>query len=193
MIGSIGLIMDTSFKMPKPTVIIIDMLVDFFRDGHLKTSRQRMAEAVNKLVTNARKKDFPIIWIKQEFEPDLSDAFLHMRENRRSYTIKDTQGAQLLPELEVDEKDIIVVKKRYSAFFRTNLDQILQQLAPEYLTIAGITTAGCVRMTAMDAYQRDYHVVLVEDCLDAFTPEDHRSSLQYMRTTFAKVVQSGEL
>ena len=46
-------------------------------------------------------------------------------------------------------------KKRYSAFFKTGLDQTLDLLKPVVLVLAGVNTHACVRMTAIDAYQRD--------------------------------------
>ena len=74
----------------------------------------------------------------------------------------------------------MVVKKRYSAFFQTNLQQILSELAPEQITLAGVNTHACVRTTAIDAYQLDLRVLLASDCLASHDPEHGRISMAYM-------------
>jgi len=56
--------------------------------------------------------------------------------------------------------DAVLVKKRYSAFFGTDLDTLLSTIQPDVLVIAGVNTHAYVRMTAIDAYQRDYDVIV---------------------------------
>ena len=65
--------------------------------------------------------------------------------------------------------ETIIVKKRYSAFFGTGLDEdILAELKPDTILLAGINTHACIRTTAIDAYQRDWPVVLALDCIDSY-------------------------
>ena len=78
------------------------------------------------------------------------------------------------------DEDTVVIKKRYSAFFETNLQQILSDLAPEQITLAGVNTHACVRTTAIDAYQRDMRVLLASDCLASHNAEHGRISMAYM-------------
>jgi isochorismate hydrolase len=53
-----------------------------------------------------------------------------------------------------------VIKKRYSAFFGAELDQMLNRSRPDVLILAGINTHACVRVTAIDAYQRDWRIIV---------------------------------
>jgi isochorismate hydrolase len=55
-----------------------------------------------------------------------------------------------------------VIKKRYSAFFGAELDQMLNRSRPDVLILAGINTHACVRVTAIDAYQRDWRIIVEE-------------------------------
>jgi nicotinamidase-related amidase len=48
------------------------------------------------------------------------------------------------------------------------------------LVLAGITTAWCVRSTAVDAYQRDYRVLLAQDAMAGFAARDYLESLRAM-------------
>jgi maleamate amidohydrolase len=50
---------------------------------------------------------------------------------------------------------MVIIKKRYSGFYGTTLDETLARLAPDAIILAGINTHACIRTTAVDAYQRD--------------------------------------
>lgn len=108
-------------------------------------------------------------------------------------TIEDTPGSQLLSELEQDPEDFEVIKKRYSAFFRTNLDDLLQTLGIDTLIIGGVNTHACVRVAVIDAYQRDYEVVLAIDCTDSYDEEHHRVSLSYLTKTMSTAKTNQEI
>ena len=109
-------------------LLVIDMLNDFFRDGPLAEQRAELTKNVNRLVSRARSDGIPIIWVRQEFEPDLSDAFLDMRKRDVHVTIAGTDGCRILSELNRQPEDHEIVKKRYSAFHGTSLDALLERL-----------------------------------------------------------------
>jgi nicotinamidase-related amidase len=160
--------------------LIIDMLNDFFRQEALAARRADLVHAINDLIALFRERRWPIIWVRQEFAPDLSDAFLVLRDTDTAITIAGTDGCQILPELDVRVGDRIVVKKRYSAFFGTGLDGLLASWRPSMLVLAGVNTHACVRMTAIDAYQRDYRVVIATDCVSSYDDEHHRITMRYL-------------
>ncbi len=167
----------------KPAVLIIDVLQEFFRDGRLKDHRENLIKSLNELVDIGREKSLSIIWFRQEFKEDLSDAFLALRKTGTKWTIENTNGCKLLPELNQQENDHEIVKKRYSGFFKTALDDLLNQLEIDTLIIAGVNTHACVRMTVIDAYQRDYEVILATDCIDSYDKELHKVSLRYLKNS----------
>jgi nicotinamidase-related amidase len=134
----------------------------------------------NQLIDVFRASGCPVIWVQQLLSPDLSDAPLFIRDGRISVVIEGTPGAQIHPDLARHDEDTLVIKKRYSAFFETNLQQILSDLAPEQITLAGVNTHACVRTTAIDAYQRDMRVLLASDCLASHNAEHGRISMAYM-------------
>jgi len=140
-------------------LLIIDVLVDFFeRVPELSAQRARLVAATNQLSEAVRSAGQPVIWVRQEFRPDLSDAFLDMRRRGVAVTIAGTEGSKILPELKQAASDHVVVKKRYSAFYGTGLDDLLAALGARALVIGGINTHACIRTTVIDAYQRDYDV-----------------------------------
>lgn len=78
--------------------------------------------------------------------------------------IRDTWNTEILPELEPRAGDIVVSKHRYSGFYQTDLDAVLQTLGAKYLIVTGCTTSVCVESTIRDAMFRDYLCLLLEDC-----------------------------
>jgi nicotinamidase-related amidase len=169
--------------------VVLDMLVDFFeRQPALVEQRARLVSAINDLTAALRRTGNPIIWVRQEFQPDLSDAFLDMRRRNIHITVAGTPGCQLLPELERSSADLEVIKKRYSAFFETSLDSLLRQLQPKTLIVGGINTHACVRTTAIDAFQRDYDVVVATDCTGSYDSGHHHVTLQYFDGKIARLL-----
>jgi nicotinamidase-related amidase len=178
--------------MKAPVLIVIDMLNDFLVKWE-PASRRRLAAAINELVNIMRGASHPIIWVRQEFEPDLRDAFPEMRTKGIHSVIKGTPGCQIIPELAPAASETVLVKKRYSAFFGTGLDEALEKLKPDAIILAGINTHACIRTTAIDAYQRDWPVVLALDCIDSYDQEHHEVSLRYMKDKLAKVMTNREI
>ena len=178
--------------MRRPVLIVIDMLNDYLTEWE-PVSRSLLVASINELVGLFRASGCPVVWLRQEFEPDLSDAFPEMRSKGISKTVKGTPGCEIWPELHVQTSDIVVVKKRYSAFFRTSLDVVLQDLKVEEIVLAGINTHACIRMAAIDAYQRDWPVVLAADGVDSYDREHHLVPMKYMRDKIARVLTNDQI
>jgi nicotinamidase-related amidase len=178
--------------MKRPVLIVIDMLYDFL-DRWEPGQRRKLVQSINELASLMRDGPHPVIWVRQEFEADLHDAFGEMRAKRIHITIKGTAGCRIVSELAVADQDRVIVKKRYSAFYGTELDEILAALMPDALILGGINTHACIRTTAIDAYQRDWPVVLAGDCIDSYDREHHEISLRYMKGKIATVMSNEEI
>lgn len=175
-------------------LLIVDMLVDFFeRSPELAAHRARLAAATNQLADAVRRAGGPVIWGRQEFRPDLSDAFLDVRRRGLAITIAGTEGAELLPELTRAAGDHVVVKKRYSAFYGTDLDALLAALGTRALVVGGVNTHACVRTTVIDAYQRDYDVTLAAECIGSSDAEHHAVTVRYLAGQVARLASNAEI
>jgi nicotinamidase-related amidase len=178
----------------KYLLLVIDLLNDYFRQhARLAAQRDQLVAAVNRLVAAFRRARQPVVWVRQEFAPDLSAAFLRMRRENLRVTIAGTDGCELLPELDRHASDKVLVKKRYSAFFGTGLDETLAVLRPEILVLAGINTHACIRTTAIDAYQRDYEVLVASDCVSSYDAEHDEVTRRYLDAGIARFVSSAEI
>src|SRR5215218_2713049 len=180
--------------MPKMALLIVDMLNDFFRQhASLAEQRTRLVASINMLAEAFRQQGQPVLWVRQEFAPDLHDAFLDMRKHNLRVTIAGTDGCELLPELDQRTTDMTIVKKRYSAFFETDLEATLKRFRPDVLVVAGINTHACVRTTVIDAYQRDYEVVVAADCVASNDEAHHEMTLRYLDGAIARLLPDREI
>jgi nicotinamidase-related amidase len=171
----------------KPMLLIIDMLVDFL-DRWPVAERVALVAAIGRLEHGFRAAGHPVAWVRQEFAPDLSDAFREMRRENIHVTIAGTPGSKIIPELAPRTGDLHVVKKRYSAFFATPLDEIIRTRGVDALVLAGVNTHACVRTTAIDAYQRDLDVVIAREAVGSYDAEHAAVSLRYMDGKIASVL-----
>ena len=180
-----------TFSLHRPVLLVVDVQNDFL-DGWLPRLRAKLIGNISEIVEIFRNRKQPIIWVRQEFAPDLSDAFLAMRRNGQRITVRGTRGAEIVAELDPG-MDPVVIKKRYSAFFCTELEQVLAKLSPGVLVVAGINTHACIRTTAIDAYQRDYNVIIAADCVGSYDAAHHSVSLRYLEGTIARVLTNPQI
>ena len=174
-------------------ILIIDMLNDFFADQRLKERRAELCAKINELIDWGRKNKLKIIWVRQEFKKDLSDAFLTMRKKQIRKTIEKTEGSQILHELTPQPGEVEIVKKRYSPFYNTRLDEILKKEGIIRLILCGINTHACVRMAAIDAFQRDMEVIIAAECVESYDKEHHEISLRYLGRDIARVLDNNQI
>ena len=107
--------------------------------------------------------------------------------------IAGTPGRQILSDLERAHDEPVIVKKRYSAFFRTDLDGMLAKLQATTLVVAGVNTHACVRTTVIDAYQRDYDVVVAADCVASNDPGHHEVTKRYLDGKMARFLDNTKI
>jgi nicotinamidase-related amidase len=174
--------------MQRPALIVIDMLNDFLATWP-EIQKQRLISSINDLIGMMRQRHHPILWVRQEFEPDLRDAFPEMIRKGIQITIRGTDGCRIVSGLHFAPSDPMIVKKRYSAFFKTDLEEVLKRLMSDELVLAGINTHACVRATAIDAYQRDWKVIVASDCVDSYDRQHHEISMKYMQDKIASVMR----
>jgi nicotinamidase-related amidase len=174
-------------------LLIIDMQKDFFKKKELAEKQEFLVRNINELIDKFRKNTLPIVFIKQTWKPNLDDAHPVNRKSGKKLVIKGTEGNELVDGLDYNENDHLIIKKRYSGFFKTNLSDILNKLNINKLFVCGINTHACVRMTIIDAYQRDYELVVAEDCVGSYDKVHHDVSMSYFEPAIAEVMSNKEI
>ncbi len=176
------------------SLIVIDMQEDFFKRSEvLNNKRQMLVSKINELIGYCRKAKIPIIWVRLEIKEDLSDAALEEKKKNMFIYIKGTEGCKLLSELDYQPEDIEVIKKRCSAFYRTNLESIIEEKSINNIIVAGINTHACVRMAVVDAYQRDIEVILAKECIASHDNSLHEDTLRYITRYMCRPLSNKEI
>ncbi|OGN94608.1 MAG: hypothetical protein A2Y89_05270 [Chloroflexi bacterium RBG_13_51_18] len=95
------------------------------------------------------------------------------------HCIAGTAESEVIPELAKSPGEI-VSKKRYSAFYGTDLEEKLKKLKPDKVIVCGVLTNICVMHTVADARNRDYKVEIPVDCVASPDEAAHRFALEHM-------------
>ncbi len=103
-------------------------------------------------------------------------------------------GTQIIPALFKPGDYVVHNKKRYSAFYMTDLEFVLKTLGADTVIVTGIyTSSGCLA-TSFEANVRDYRVIMLEDCMDSMDGRDfHEAAIKIMRRIIGQVMTSQEL
>lgn len=162
-------------------LLIADMIVDFVRpDGKLYVPGiEGIVPVIAELVAGAREAGAPVIYVNDAHDPDDTEF-----EQWGPHAIAGTPGADVVGELAPAEGDHVLVKKRYSAFHGTRLDELLERLGIEHLVIVGTVTNICVMVSAIEALMRGYRVTIPRDAVIALSEEDQQTALDQIERVF---------
>lgn len=161
-------------------VIIIDLVKGNLQQtpgSQMVKEVRRILPNVQRLIQSARGKQIPVIFACDSF---LAEDFI-FGGRMKPHAIRGTEGAELIDEIPMTPDDYFVPKRRFSAFFKTDLDITLRSLKVDTLAIGGISTTGCVLTTAWDALSNDFKAVIVEDCCAARSIEVHEAIVNIYR------------
>jgi nicotinamidase-related amidase len=156
------------------------------------------AKRCNELAKAARTANTQVVWTRMVFRPDYSDGgelTKTLRPNlARIGALRGGSGDETLTALvEVDPRDIVIDKPRYSAVYGTSLEVLLRAGGYRRVLVAGVTTSMCVESTVRDLGQRDYETYVIEDACADFDEPRHRGSLAAMAFGFARLARSSEV
>ena len=190
----------------RAALIVVDMQNDFASPGGMFDAAgidiggiSAVERALPRVLRTARDAEIPVVYLKMEHAPDLSDVGGADAPHRIKHVpmgvgdgrtlIRDTWNTRILDSLTPEPGDHVVSKHRYSGFFETELDDVLRGLGAKYLIVTGCTTSICVESTVRDAMFRDYSCLVLEDCT-AEPIGTHESSLKVIERLFGWVTTS---
>ncbi len=162
----------------KTALIVVDAINDFFHpDGsNYHPEYDQILEKVKEMLDLARQHKIMIVHTMESHIPGRHPDF----EWRKlpQHNIAGTFAAQPAPGVEILPGEYSVLKRRYSAFFATDLDLILREAGVKRLLIVGVKTHVCVRATVQDAFGYGYDVIIVKDAVGSNHAHLHAASLE---------------
>ncbi|HSW36446.1 MAG TPA: isochorismatase family cysteine hydrolase [Candidatus Limnocylindrales bacterium] len=99
------------------------------------------------------------------------------------HSLEGTEGSEIVPELAPLPGERIIYKRRFSAFFGTDLDLTLREKGISDLELVGVVTNICILYTAAQARMLSYRVTVPIDAVTSFDQDAHRFALQEMGKT----------
>ncbi len=173
----------------RPSLIIVDMLKDTFEnhpDSYIVKKCREFIPELNKFIGFFHDKGFPVIFACDSF---LQEDFIFFGR-MKPHSLRNTKGAEPIDELKKIERDILLPKRRFSAFYKTDLDQTLRTLGVNTVFISGIATHVCVLTTALDAISHDFKAIIMHQCCAAHSEHIHEAIISvYEKTPLYPLLQ----
>lgn len=186
----------------KTALLVVDMQNFFVEEGQaLEVPPARaLAPNINRLADTMRSKGGTVVWIRMTLnDEDLEtwSVFLPFNGDRDRFkpVIEGEYGHQIWKELEVKPEDLIVNKRRFSAFIQgsSDLHEQLQERGIDTLIIVGTLTNVCCESTGRDAMMLNYRVLMVADANATLTEEAHKAALMSIMFVFGDVQSTDDV
>ncbi len=173
-------------------LLIIDLQNDFARPGgalYFEGAETIIPFILGK-VLEYKKEGLPIITTQDWHQQDDLEF-----QRFGKHCVAGSEGAELVKELLVELQDYqeyySVKKRRFSAFFETNLDELLKELGIQEIDVCGLVTNICVLHTVEELCNRDIVVRVWEKGVKSYDSGEHEWALKHMeRILGAQVVKS---
>ena len=178
------------FDKMSPALLIIDMQNDFVARGApiCCAGATEICGPIEMLRRIARGAGVPVIFTQERHRAQMVDFGLELDYGEPLHCLEGTTGPEFYPTLTPEPEEFVVAKRRYSAFFATDLEILLKGLGVDTLILTGVATDVCVRATAQDAQQLNYRVFVVPECVAGTTAARHEAALDNIAYVFGKII-----
>ncbi len=175
----------------RPAVVVVDFIEGFTNpDSRLACDADAAVDATRSLLDAAREADLPVLFTTVAYtDSDLERAAMFVAKAPALATLRPGS-----PWIEVDARlgrraeEPVLVKLFASAFFGTQLDELLRAEACDTVIVTGASTSGCVRATAVDALQYGYRVLVPREGVADRAADAHNASLLDIDAKYGDVV-----
>jgi maleamate amidohydrolase len=180
----------------KSSALLVVDFVNGFTDPEI-FGGGNIAEAVTAtapLLAFFRSRKLPVVFTRIVYAADGSDAGIWCEKVPRLRELTETASqSQVVKELAPAPGELIVRKTQASAFFGTPLASILQSRGIDTLVLAGCTTSGCVRASAIDGMSLNFRLVVASDCVGDRALGPHQANLFDMGQKYADLMTAQEV
>jgi nicotinamidase-related amidase len=146
---------------------------------HMDGGAQRHAR-IAELVAAARAAAAPVVFIQEVHKRTLGDFGRELDGVEGVHCLEGDEATELADGMRPLADEYLIRKRRYSAFFQTELELVLKSYGARTLILVGALTDVCVHYTFADAHQHDYHCRVVTDCVGGSSRRAHDAALEAM-------------
>ncbi len=183
---------DRQFRLDpaRTALVVVDMINEFCKPGGkmVLPGYEELVGPQLALVKAMRDVGAPVIWVHDTHRAGMRRE--REWEKRTPHGLEGTWAVDIIEDLGARADEIHLIKRRYSAFFQTDLDLTLKDMQIDQLVICGVVTNICVRSTVHDAFFIGYDVVVPADACAATGSREQESSLYDIATHFGVVSDS---
>ena len=194
----------------RPALFIIDVQYNFTGDEpgepqeegvlkyrtHCGAAGWKAVPHIERLLKIARAKNLPVFYTVSERRADMIDSGVQVGKSHRGTEKTSTEGShatQTVAPLAPQPQDILIGKRKPSAFFGTIFMSHLNFLDVDTLIMTGCTTSGCLRATTVDAYSFNFKVVIPEETAFDRFEASHAVNLFDLNCKYADVIPTDEV
>jgi nicotinamidase-related amidase len=175
----------------RPALLVIDFVRAYLVPGSpLYAGVEQARTDCVTLLQAARKAGIPVLHTRVEFQPGGRDGGVFFRKLPALACFEAGRHPELAAfaeGLEPIAGETVITKQYASAFFGTSLASTLTALGVDTLLIAGLSTSGCVRASAVDACQHGFVPVVVREAVGDRAPGPHEANLFDLQAKYAEV------
>ncbi len=180
----------------RPALLVIDIMRAFTDPSlPLGANLDTQIEQINMLLDASRRPDAPVFFSTVSYEEaDCRDSGVWGRKMSGLFSL--TAGSEVVeldPRLKRRKDDSVFNKKYASCFFGTDLVSRLQSRRVDTLIIAGCTTSGCVRASAVDAVQFGFRPIVAREAVGDRSQASHEQSLFDIQAKYGDVKGVAEI
>jgi maleamate amidohydrolase len=179
----------------RPALVVID-LINAFTDPEtdLGSNVDAVVTKAGHLLSAFRERDLPRYFTTIAFEESYGDAGRFIEKVPALKELRlETDAVAVDDRIEPVGDERVILKKYASAFFGTDLATELTTHGVDTLVLAGVTTSGCVRATAVDSLQHGYRTVVPEDAVGDRADAPHRANLVDIDAKYGDVVETDDV
>jgi maleamate amidohydrolase len=178
----------------RPALLIVDIINSFTDpDCPLGSESGDVVEANRQLLHAFREKQLPVVFTTVVYHDESQARVFRDRVPALDILEPGTRWVEVDPRLRPRSDEPVIEKQWASGFFKTGLEDLLNEQGVDSLVITGLTTSGCVRATAVDGLQHDYRVVIPAEAVGDRNDDAHRANLFDLNAKYADVLNLEEV
>jgi nicotinamidase-related amidase len=169
-------------------LIVIDLQKDLCYNHKRHIKVRGMIPSLLKAIDIFASRNLPIYYVYFALQPD-DEQFARFGD---VYCIEGTEGAEFIPEI-LPLRGQAIKKRKHSAFFETELDDLLRSQKVSTIYLTGLQTQICIMTTAADANFRGYTTKVIEECVVSTQDISKQQALDWIAKYVGEVIHLPQL